>query len=83
MKKKNKLNLKDFDRAFDDGKVAIDFKGGILTEGLGKVVKLPPLNIPAWLALEIETLAKLQANSKASIVRQLLVEGIHAKRKAA
>ncbi|MBI2339152.1 MAG: hypothetical protein HYU99_02135 [Deltaproteobacteria bacterium] len=44
---------------------------------------LPPLSIPAWLAAEIAKLARLQANSKASVVRQLLVAAIEAKRRAA
>jgi hypothetical protein len=83
MKKKGKHDIKDFDKAFDEGKVGIDFSKGVVTEGLGKVVKLPPLSIPAWLALEIETLSKIQANSKSSVVRQLLVEAIQAKKKAA
>lgn len=82
MKRKQKQNLKDFDQAFDAGKAAIDFKAGALTEGLSKVVKLPPLTIPAWLALEIENISKIQANSKASVVRQLLVEAIQTKRAA-
>ena len=83
MKKKNRQKIEDFDEAFDEGKVLIDFKDSILTEGLSKVVKLPPLNIPAWLALEIENISKIQANSKSSVIRQLLVEAIQAKRKAA
>lgn len=82
MKRKQKQGLKDFDQAFDEGKATIDFKGGVLTEGLSKVVKLPPLTIPAWLALEIENLSKIQANSRASVVRQLLVEAIQSKKAA-
>lgn len=80
--KKNKLKIKDFDEAFDQSEVGIDFKHGILTEGLSKVVTLPPITIPAWLALEIEKISKIQANSRAAIIRQLLVEAIQAKRKA-
>jgi len=83
MKKKNRQGIKDFDKAFDNAGVGIDFEGGILTEGLSKVVKLPPMNIPAWLALEIERISKVQANSKASVIRQLLVEAIQAKKDAA
>ena len=83
MKKKNKPEKKNFDQAFDDGEALIDFEKGVPTEGLSKIVKLPPLTIPAWLALEIEKISKLQANSKASVVRQLLVEAIQAKKRAA
>lgn len=83
MKKKEKQKAKDFDKAFDNGEVQIDFKEGVLTEGLSKIVKLPPLTIPAWLALEIEKISKTQANSKASVIRQLLVEAIQAKKRAA
>ena len=83
MKKKNKPETKDFDQAFDDGEALIDLEKGVSTEGLSKIVKLPPLTIPAWLALEIEKISKLQANSKASVVRQLLVEAIQAKKRAA
>jgi len=82
MMKRSRQKIEDFDRDFDEGKVAVDFSSGILTHGLSQVVKLPPLNIPAWLALEIEKLSKIQANSKASVVRQLLVEAVEAKRKA-
>lgn len=81
MKKKNRQRIEDFDRAFDQGKVSIDFSSGVVTEGLSRVVMLPPLSIPAWLALEIENLSKIQANSKSSVVRQLLVEAIEAKRR--
>lgn len=83
MMKKSKLKLKDFDEAFDEGRTAIDFAGGILTEGLSKVVTLPPLTVPAWLAVEIENISRVQANSRASVVRQLLVEAIQSKKKAA
>lgn len=83
MKRKNRQKIGDFDEAFDKGKAPVDFRDSILTEGLSKVIKLPPLSIPAWLALEIEKLSKIQANSKSSIIRQLLVEAIQAKRKAA
>ncbi|MFH0799463.1 MAG: hypothetical protein V2A66_04695 [Pseudomonadota bacterium] len=75
--------IEDFDEAFDDGKVSIDFKGGTLTEGISALVKLPPLAVPAWLALEIEAISKIQANSKSSVIRQLLVEAIEGKRRMA
>jgi hypothetical protein len=81
MKKRNRQKLENFDRDFDEGKLAIDFSSGIVTEGLSHVVKLPPLAVPAWLALEIESLSKIQANSKASVVRQLLVEAVETRRK--
>lgn len=68
---------------FDSGKTTIDFRNGIITEGLSKVVKLPPLSIPTWLSIEIDNISKLQANSKAAVVRQLLVEAVKQKRKAA
>lgn len=83
MKRKDRQKIEDFDRAFDKGEVSIDFRSGVVTEGLSQIVKLPPLSIPAWLSLEIENLSKLQANSKASVVRQLLVEAISARRKVA
>lgn len=83
MKRKIKQEARDFDEAFDRGEAAIDFSNGILTEGLSKVVKIPPMNIPFWLAAEIENISKLQANSKSSVIRQLLVEAIQAKKKAA
>ena len=79
MKKSDKRRPKDFDRQFDEGRETIDFSAGVITTGLSQVVKLPPLNIPSWLALEIARLAKIQANSKASVVRQLLVEAIEAR----
>ena len=83
MKKKKLQKIGAFDDAFDSGKIGVDFSGGLVTEGLGKLVKVPPMTIPAWLALEIENISKLQANSKASVIRQLLVEAIEAKHKAA
>ena len=76
MKKKSKLNNKDFDKEFDSGRAAIDFSGASRTEGLSQVIKLPPLTIPAWLNAEIEKMAQLQANSKSSVIRQLLVEAL-------
>lgn len=82
MKKKSRQKKKDFDEEFDAGKRAVDFSKGVLTEGLSKVVKFPPMNVPAWLALEIGKMAERQANSKAAIIRQLLVEAIEARRKA-
>ncbi len=83
MKKKNKHKTEGFDEAFDKGTFLIDFSHGFKTQGLSASVKLPPLAIPAWLAGEIDSLSKIQANSKASIIRQLLVEAVLAKQKAA
>lgn len=83
MKKKNKQSAKEFDEAFDDAKIGINFENGVLTEGLSKIVKLPPMGIPKWLALEIEGISKTQANSRSSVIRQLLVEAIQAKKKVA
>lgn len=80
--KKNKPKIKDFDEAFDEGDISINFEQGIPTGGLSKVIKLAPITLPAWLALEIDKLSKLQANSRAAIIRQLLVEAIQKKRKA-
>ena len=80
--KKNKQKIEVFDEAFDKGEASINFEQGIVTEGLSKIVKLPPITIPAWLALEIDMLSKLQANSRAAIIRQLLVEAIQKKRKS-
>lgn len=79
MKKKNKRGKKGFDERFDSGQATVDFAHGIVTEGLSKTLKLPPMDLPAWLAMEIEKLAQFQANSKASVVRQLLVEAIEAR----
>ena len=81
MKKKNKQKKKGFDEAFDSGKVSIDFTSAIPTEGLTETIKFPPIDIPAWLAAEIERLAQFQANSKSSVVRQLLVEAIEARKR--
>lgn len=81
MKKKSTLSKKGFDEKFDAGQTAVDFSKGIVTQGLSKTIKLPPLDIPAWVGAEIERLAQFQANSKASIVRQLLVEGIEARKR--
>jgi len=80
MKKKIKQSKKGFDEQFDAGKAAVDFSSGTVTQGLSKTIKLPPMDIPAWVGAEIERLAQFQANSKASIVRQLLVEGIEARK---
>lgn len=85
MKKKAKQkqkDSKDFDERFDNGEEAINVSSGIVTEGLSKTIKLPPMDVPAWLAVEIEHLAQFQANSKASVVRQLLVEAIQARKHA-
>ena len=81
MKKRNKQNSKDFDEKFDKGKVTIDFSKGIPNEGLSKFVKLPPIDIPSWLAMEIQKLARLQGNSRAAIIRQLLTSAIEEKLK--
>lgn len=81
MKNRNKPKQKGFDERFDAGEEAIDFSGGTVTDGLGKTMKLPPMDVPAWLAVEIESLAQFQANSKASVVRQLLVEAIEARKR--
>ena len=79
MKKKEQQKSRDFDRDFDQGKVSIDFSQGVVTQGLSKMVKLPPMEIPSWLAIEIEKISKHQGNSRAAVIRQLLataVEGI-------
>ena len=81
MKRKNRQKKKDFDERLDEGSEAVDFSSGVVTEGLGKTMKLPPMDLPAWLAMEIEHLAQFQANSKASVVRQLLVEAIEARKR--
>ena len=81
MKKKTKPKKKGFDEQFDAGETVVDFSSGTVTEGLSKAMKLPPMDIPAWLAVEIERLAQFQANSKASVVRQLLVEAIEARKR--
>jgi hypothetical protein len=83
MKKKEKQKQEDFDRDFDAGKVTVDFSGAISTPGLSKMVKLPPIDIPAWLAMEIEKLAKLQGNSRSSVIRQLLSTALGQKLKVA
>ena len=83
MKKSSKPKKPGFDEGFDAGEEGIDFSKAIHTEGLSKVVKLPPITIPAWLAAEIESISQLQANSKASVIRQLLVEAIEAKKGSA
>ena len=81
MKKKSKQKKKDFDERFNEGKETIDFSSGVITEGFGKTMKLPPMAVPAWLAMKIERLARFQANSKASVVRQLLVEAIETRKR--
>ena len=53
MKKKNKQKKKDFDERFDAGEESIDFSSGVITEGLSKTFKLPPMDIPVWLSVEI------------------------------
>lgn len=81
MKKKSKPKKKGFDELFDTGKVTIDFSGGVATKGLSKTVKLPPLDVPGWLGLMIDRIAEFQANSRSSVVRQLLVEAIESRRR--
>lgn len=81
MKKKTKPKKKGFDALFDAGKAAIDFSTGVVTKGLSKTVKLPPLDVPGWLGLMIDRIAEFQANSRASVVRQLLVEAIESRRR--
>lgn len=76
MKKKIKPNKKDFDEIFDNAKEPIDFSGGTVTTGLSQSFKLPPLNIPSWVVAKIDQIATLQANSRAAVVRQLLVEAL-------
>jgi hypothetical protein len=82
MKKNRKQNLKEFDQKFDKGETAIDFSGSMKTQGMSKVFKLPPMDIPMWVAAEIDVIAKTQANSKAAVVRQLLVEALTQKKTA-
>lgn len=80
MRKKNKPEIKDFDQRFDEGRETIDFSSGAVTTGLSQTIKFPPMDVPAWLAVEIERLAQFQANSKASVIRQLLVEALETRR---
>lgn len=80
MKKSAKRKHKDFDEQFDAGTATVDFSTAIPTEGLSKTMKFPPMDLPMWLAAEIEQLARFQANSKASVIRQLLVEAVEARR---
>ena len=81
--KKNRQKLKEFDEAFDNGEVEIDFSKGIVNQGLSKFVKLPPIDIPSWLALEIEKIAKLQGNTRAAVIRQLLTMAVEEKQRKA
>ena len=76
MKKKNRPKAKGFDSEFDAGNVSIDFSTGLVTKGLSEFVKLPPIDIPSQVALEIEKLAKRQGNSRAAVIRQLLLWAI-------
>ena len=80
MKKKIKQNKRDFDERFDEAEANIDFSSGSKNSGLSKTTKFPPLDVPNWLASEIERIAQFQANSKASVIRQLLVEAIEQRR---
>ena len=52
MKKDSKPKKAGFDERFDEGEEGIDFSKAIHTEGLSKIVKLPPMTIPAWLAAD-------------------------------
>lgn len=79
MKKKSRQKTKGFDERFDAGEETIDFSSGRVTKGLSKTMKLPPMDVPAWLAVAIEHLAQFQANSKSAVVRQLLVEAFEAR----
>lgn len=81
MKKKSKQKIEDFDRAFDSGRITVDFSEGVITNGLSQVVKISHLVIPLWLSAEIEMISKIQANSKSSVLRQLLVEAIEARKR--
>lgn len=83
MKRKKKRGKKDFDQAFDDGEIGIDFSKGVVTEGLSKVVTIAPITVPGWVDAQLEGIAKMQANSKASVIRQLLVEALLDRRKLA
>ena len=80
--KKNKQNKKAFDESFDQGEVEIDFSSGFVTEGLGKTIKLPPLDIPSWMHLEISRLAKRQGNNRSSVIRQLLYASLMRRKKS-
>lgn len=56
MEKIKKLKKQGFDERFNSGDEDIDFSKAVRTEGLSKVVKLPPITIPTWLAAEIESI---------------------------
>ncbi len=79
MKKRSKLKSKDFDEQFDAGTAPIDFSGGVKTAGLSKTIKLPPMDVPAWIAAAVARIAQFQANSKTAVIRQLLVEALEAR----
>ena len=79
MTKKNKPKTKDFDTAFDNAETSIDFSQAVKTKGLSKTVKLAPLNIPGWMAAEIDNLSKHQANPRSTVIRQLLTAGLKQK----
>jgi hypothetical protein len=81
MTKQNRPKKKGFDEKFEGAEEAIDFSKGVVTQGLSKTIKFPPMDLPAWLAAEIERLAAFQANSKASVIRQLLVEALEARKR--
>jgi hypothetical protein len=46
MKKKIKSRKKGFDQKFDAGETVVDFSKGVVTPGLSKTIKLPPLDVP-------------------------------------
>ena len=69
----------DFDQAFERGDIGIDFSKGLRTKGMKSLTKLPPMEIPSWLVLEIESIAKIQGNTRASVIRQLLTEALELK----
>ena len=79
MRKKSRPKQEGFDARFDDGEAIVDFSMGVLTKGLSKTTQFPPMELPGWLAAEIERLATFHANTKTAVVRQLLVEAIQAR----
>lgn len=81
MKRKHRQKKRGFDELFDAGKVAVNFSHGVMTKGLSRTIKLPPLDVPGWLGLLIGRIAEFQANSRASVIRQLLVEAIEGRQR--
>ncbi|OGQ06943.1 MAG: hypothetical protein A3G32_07030 [Deltaproteobacteria bacterium RIFCSPLOWO2_12_FULL_40_28] len=63
MKNKNKLKKKGFDERFDQGEETIDFSSGIITHGLSKTIKLPPMDVSASLILKGDERIKTYAES--------------------